>query len=190
MCFFLLGLILVVILFLAAPVSLGYDSPEKRLRVGWLGLKVTRRLGREKPAKPKKPKKPKRISEGLTEGKKAPGFGVMRLLWRQRDLVRELIRRLLGLVLEICRTLSFRDSEATISLPDPMLNGMLSGVLHNIDVQEANLSVNFEERNYAKIRVTVYPYRVVGKLAVFLLDFPYIRTIRLAWAMRKQYRAG
>jgi len=187
MAYFLLGVILLGVIILAAPVSLGYDTPEKRFRVRWLGLTFTKRLGREKPAQPKKAKKPEKIPESPTAKSKGPGFGVTRLLWRQRDLVRELIRKLLGLVWEICRTLSFRDSEATLCLPDPMLNGMLSAVLQHIEVQEAHLSVNFEERNFARIRVTVYPYRIVGRLGVFLLHFPYIRTIRLAWAVKKQY---
>lgn len=185
MAFFLLGLILLGLLILAAPVSLEYNSLEKRFKVRWLGVTFTRMLGREKPEKPKKPEKtPKR----KTAASKARGLGAMKVILRQRDLVRELIRKLLGLALEVCRTLSFRDSEATFSLPDPMLNGILSAVLHNIDVQEANLSVNFEERNYARIRVTVYPYRIVGRLGAFLLHFPYIRTTRLVWAVKKQYR--
>jgi hypothetical protein len=187
MTYFLLGIILLGIILLAAPVYLGYDSPEKRIKVRWLGLTIAWRLGREKSAKPKKPKK---NSESRIDEEKSYSLRVMRSLWRQRDLVRELIRKLLELALEVCRTLSFRDSVAAISLPDPMLNGMFYAVISNIDLQEVHLSVNFEERNYAKIRVTVYPYRVVGKLALFLLDFPYIRTIRLAWALKKQYRAG
>ncbi len=187
MAFFLLGLILLGLLILAAPVSLEYNSLEKRFKVRWLGVTFTRMLGREKPEKPKKPEKtPKR----KTPASKSRGLGAMKVILRQRDLVRELIRKLLGLALEVCRTLSFRDSVAAVSLPDPMLNGMLYAVINHIDLHEMRLSVNFEERNYAKIRVTVYPYRVVGKLAVFLFHFPYIRTIKLAWAMKKQYRTA
>jgi hypothetical protein len=178
MAYLLLGVILLGFILLAAPVSLGYDSLERRLRVRWLGFTITRRPGREKS---------KKVTAPAPAKKKSAGLFSLRPLWRQRDLVRELIRKLLGLALEICRSLSFRDSAAAISLPDPMLNGMLHAVISNINLQEVRLSVNFEERNYARIRVTVYPYRVVGKLAVFLLDFPYIRTIRLAWAMKKQY---
>lgn len=177
MTYFLLGLMLVVIIILAAPLSLGYDSLEKRLKVRWLGLRITRGLGRAKPKK----------SPKSTTGKKKPrGPFALRPIWRQRDLVRELIQKVLGFALEVCRTLSFRDSEATFSLPDPMWNGMLYGVLSNINLQNVNLSLNFEQQNYAKIWVTVYPYRVVQKLAVFLLHFPYLRTIRLAWDLKKQ----
>lgn len=185
MAYFLLGVILVGLILLVAPVSLGYNSLEKWLKVRWLGVTITRGLGREKP---KKPKKPKKIPQGLKA--KTSSSGDIRLLWRQRDLVRELIQKLLRLALEVCRTLSFRDSEATFSLPDPMWNGMLYAVLINIKVQEANLSVNFEARNYAKIWVTLYPYRVAQKLAVFLLYFPYLRTLKLAWGLKRRRRNG
>lgn len=181
MAYFLLGVMLVGIIILAAPLSLGYDSLEKWFKVRWLGLTITKKLGREKP---------KKISKRATGKKKPRGPFAMRPLWRHRDLVRELIRKLLGLALEVYQTLSFRDSEAGFSLPDPMWNGMLFAVLHNINVQEMNLSVNFEERNYAKIWVTVYPYRVVQKLLGFLLHFPYLRTIRLAWDLKKQRQTG
>jgi len=185
MAYVLLGVILAIVIFLlAAPVSLGYDSLEKWLKVRWLGMTLTRRLGRQKP------KKPKKTPESPGSKRKAGNFGAMRLLWRQRDLVRELIRKLLRLFLEVYQTLSFRDSEATVSLPDPMCNGMLYGVLTNIKVQELNLTINFEAHNYAKIWVTVYPYRVLQKLAVFLLDFPYLRTIKLAWGLKQQRQAG
>ncbi|MHB8068853.1 MAG: hypothetical protein ACYDIC_13265 [Desulfobaccales bacterium] len=182
MAYFLLGVILVGMILLMTPVSLGYNSLEQWLKVRWLGVTITRGLGR------KKPKQPKKIPKSL-KAKKSSFEGV-RLLWRQRDLVRELLQKLLGLALQVYQTLSFRDSEAHFSLPDPMWNGMLYAVLTNIEAQELNLSVNFEERNYAKIWVTVYPYRVMQKLAVFLLHFPYLRTLKLAWGLKRRRQAG
>jgi hypothetical protein len=181
MGYFLIGLMLVVIIILAAPLSLGYDSLEKWLKVRWLGLTITRRIGREKP---------KKFSKRAVGKKKTGAPLTMRPLWQQRDLVRELIQKLVGFALELGRTLTFRDSEARISLPDPMWNGMLYAVIRNINVQDVNLSVNFEQRNYAKIWVTLYPYRILQKLAVFLFHFPYRRTIRLAWDLKKQHRTG
>jgi len=181
MGYFLVCLMLVVIIILAAPLSLGYDSLEKWLKVRWLGLTITRRLGQEKP---------KKFSRRAAGKKKTGAPLAMRPLWRQRDLVRELIRKLAGFAWEVGRTLTFRDSEATFSLPDPMWNGMLYAVISNINVQDVNLSVNFEQRNYAKIWVTLYPYRILPKLAVFLCHLPYGRTIRLAWDLKKQYRTG
>jgi hypothetical protein len=66
-----------------------------------------------------------------------------------------------------------------------MWNGLLYGVLPNFHLKDFNLSVNFENRNYVKIWVTVFPYRVVTKLAALLLRLPYIRLFRLAWELRK-----
>lgn len=181
MRYFLLGLILLVTIFLAAPVFLSYNSPEKWLKVRWLGMTFTRELGQEKPAKPPK---------SDTAKKQGPGLAQLRVLWRRRDLIKELIGKLLGLAGEVYRTLSFRDSEAAISLPDPLWNGMLSAVLLNLPVQNIALAVNFEERNYAKIRVDIYPYRVLGKLAVFLCRLPYVRLVRLAWDLKKARGTG
>jgi len=181
MVYLLLGVVLLGIVFLAAPVSLGYNSPEKWLKVRWLGMTFTRELGQEKPAKPPK---------SDTAKKQGPGLANLRVLWRRRDLIKELIGKLLGLAGELYRTLSFRDSEASISLPDPLWNGMLSAVLLNLPVQNIALVVNFEERNYAKIRVVIYPYRVLGKLAVFLLHLPYARLVRLAWDLKRARRTG
>ncbi|MDD5643245.1 MAG: hypothetical protein PHX53_16455 [Syntrophales bacterium] len=175
MLYFLLGLLLVTII-LALPVSLRYDSSEKGLRVRWLGLTFTTKAGKKKPEKTQKKD---------TAKKKRRGFANLGLLWQRRELVKELIGKALGFVWEVGRTLAFRDSAATLSLPDPMWNGMLSAVLLNVNLQNINLSVNFEDRNYAKIRVTIYPYRVLGKLAVFLYRLPYLRLARLAWDLKR-----
>jgi hypothetical protein len=182
MAYFLLGLILVGIIILAAPLSLGYNSVERWFKVRWLGLTFTKGLDQEKP------KKPKKIPKSKTPASK--GLGIVRVILGHRDLVWELIGKFLGFALEVYRTLSFRDSEATFSLPDPAWNGMLYAVVQNINLQEINLSINFEERNYARIWVTVYPYRLLQKLAMFLFHFPFFRTIRLAWALKKQRKAG
>jgi hypothetical protein len=181
MLYLLLGLILLGTLILAAPVSLGYNSLEKWLKVRWLGVTITRGPGRKKPEKPRK---------SDTRKKKGWGSANPRVLWQARDLVRELIGKLLKFAWELCRTLSFRDSEASISLPDPMWNGMLAAVLLNFQVQNIDLAVNFEARNYAKIWVTIYPYRVLGKLAAFLGRLPYVGLVRLAWDLKQARRPG
>jgi hypothetical protein len=175
MVYFLLVLLLVTII-LALPVSLRYDSSEKGLRVRWLGLTITRGAGREKPGKPGKKK---------TGKKKGRGSANLGLWWRRRELVKELIGQALEFAWEAGRTLTFRDSAATFSLPDPMWNGMLSAVLLNVNLPNINLSVNFQDRNYAKIWVIIYPYRVLGKLAVFLCQLPYLRLARLAWDLKR-----
>jgi len=174
--YLILGIILVGLVLLAAPISLGYDSGEPWLRIKWLGLCLKKRLGVEKPKKPRKTMARKSIRHGWT---------VLRRLWEKRELCLELLHQLRRFVLEVFRTLSFRDSEAGISLPDPMLNGLLYAVVSNIHLENLDFSVNFENRNFAKIRVTVYPYRVAGKLAVLLLQLPYIRILRFAWELKK-----
>lgn len=176
LAYFILAVMLMGLVFLAAPISLGYDSREQWYQVEWLGLSVTRRWGREKPQKSPRITKKKR---------KLQGSALMTNLWQRRDLVRALINQVGRFVVEVLRTLTFRDSEAAVSLPDPMWNGVLYGVLANIPWQEVNLSVNFENRNYAKIRVTVYPHRVAWKLAVLLLQLPYRQLLRFAWDLKK-----
>ena len=89
---------------------------------------------------------------------------------------------------ESVRTLSFRDSEVSFSLPDPMWNGMLYGILTNIQLQNVSLSVNFEQRNYAKLWVTAYPYRVAWKLAALLIRLPYLNLLRFAWDLKNPVR--
>ncbi len=114
----------------------------------------------------------------------------MARFWQKRDLVWELLNRLGRFVLEVLRTLSFRDSEATVSLPDPMWNGVLYGVLTNIHLENVDLSVNFEQRNYAKIWVTVYPYRLALQLADLLIRLPLLNIIRFAWDLKHQVKRG
>jgi hypothetical protein len=72
-----------------------------------------------------------------------------------------------------------------LSLPDPTWNGLLYAALSNLTLQDANLSVNFENRPYAKIWLTLYPYRLVQKLAGLLLRLPYLRLLKLVWDLKK-----
>ena len=176
----ILGVLLLGLVILALPVSLGYNSAEKWFQVTWLGLTITRRLGREKPltGRRKTGQKPGKVKRGA----------ILPRLWRQRELVTELIARLGRFASEVCRTLSFRDSEASLSLPDPMWNGVLYGVLTNFRLKNVNLSVNFENRNYARLWVTAYPYRVAWKLAALLVRLPYLNLLRFAWSLKNQVR--
>ena len=176
MSYLILGAILVMLVILAAPISLGYDSVDRRFMVKWLGLTMTKRLEVEKPKKLQKIKPKKRKISALT---------VLRRLWQQRELCLELTNRVGRFVLEVFRTLKFRDSEASVSLPDPMWNGLLYAVVTNIRLENVYLSVNFEHRNYAKIWVTVFPYRVAGKLAGLFVRLPYTRLVRFAWELSK-----
>ena len=172
--YFILGVFLVALVLLAIPISLGYDSAAKWFQVRWLGLTITRRLGKEKPEK---------IGEKTAE-KKNYGRAIMARFWQKRDLVLQLFYQLGRFGLEVVRKLRFRDSVVSFSLPDPMWNGVLYGVLCNFHLDEVNLSVNFVQRNYARIWVTVYPYRVARKLAVLLLHLPYRQMLRFAWDLK------
>ncbi len=179
--YFILGVLLVGIAILAVPISLGYDSVEKWFQVRWLGLTITKRLAAAKPKEPRKIAKKKRKTHDLA---------VMARFWQKRDLVAALLNQIGRFVLEVVRTLSFRDSAASFSLPDPMWNGVLYGVLSNIHLQDVNLSVNFEQRNYAKIWVTVYPHRVARQLTALLIRLPYLNIIRFAWDLKHQVERG
>ena len=176
----ILGGLLLGLVILAVPISLGYNSAEKWFKVKWLGLTITRRLGREKPLTVRR-------KTGRKPGK-VKGGAILPRLWRQRELVAELITRLGRFALEVGRTLSFRDSEASLSLPDPMWNGVLYGVLTGLQLENVNLSVNFENRNYAKLWVTAYPYRVAWKLAALLVRLPYLHLLRFAWDLKHPVR--
>jgi hypothetical protein len=172
MTYLILGILLMGLLILAAPISLRYDSGEQWLRIKWLGLSLKKRLGVEKP------KKPRKI---IGSKNKRVGWAVLWRLWEKRELCLELTHRAWRFVLEIFRTLSFRDSKAVISLPDPMLNGLLYGVVSTLHLENVDLSVNFENRSFAKIRVKIYLYRVAPKFAAFLMHLPYMRILRFAW---------
>ena len=74
MIYFILGVILVGLLILAAPMSLGYDSVEKWFKVKWLGLTMTKRLEAEETEK---------IEAEHHPEKKDSRPGLMRRLWRR-----------------------------------------------------------------------------------------------------------
>jgi hypothetical protein len=175
MIYVILSALLMGVVILAAPISLGYDSGEQWLRIKWLGLSLKKRLDEEKPKKPK----------AITEKRKRRGGAVLKQLWARRELCLELIQRVWRVMLEVFKTLNFRDSEANISLPDPLWNGLLFAVVSNIRLENVDLAVNFEDRNYAKIRVMIYPYRVASKLTAFLVRLPYIRILRFARDLKK-----
>ena len=180
--YFIWGALLLALVVLAVPISLGYDSIENWFQVRWLGLTITSRLGQEKPKKIKKKTAQKK--------RKIHGLAVMAQCWQKRDLVSELLNKIGRLVIEVAGTLRFRDSEASVSLPDPMWNGVLYGVLTNIHLEKVDLSVNFENRNYAKIWVTVYPYQLAGQLAFLLIRLPYLHILKFAWDLKHQVERG
>jgi hypothetical protein len=175
MTYVVLSVLMLGLLFLAAPISLGYDSREQWLKIRWLGLSLKKNLEKGKPKK----------KRGLTQKKKKQGWALLLRLWEKRDLCLELSQRVWRFILGVCRTFNFRESEAGVSLPDPALNGLLFAVVNNIHLDNVALSVNFENHNFAKIRVTIYPYRVARQLAILMLHLPYIRILRFVWDLKK-----
>ncbi len=179
MIYVILGALLLGLLILAAPISLGYDTGEKWLKITWLGLSLRKNLEEEQPKKRK----------AIAEKRKRRVGTVLRRLWAKRELCLELIHRVWRFVLAVFRTLNFQDSEASVSLPDPAWNGLLFAIVTNIHLENVDLSVNFENHNFAKIRVTVYPYRVAQQLITLMLHLPYIRIVRFAWDLKKSRQA-
>jgi hypothetical protein len=170
----LIGLILVMAL-LTFPLSLGYDTREEVLKAKWLGLSFAKRL---RPGKPRKPPKDRRLK------KKAD-----RTIWRgilaDRGLALELLKKTVRFIINLFRRLSFQKTEVSLSLPDPAWNGVLFGMLTNLDLPDIHLSVNFYQQNYAKIWVKFHPYRVAFCAVAFLISLPGVRIVK-AWYKQKK----
>lgn len=163
----LLGMTLLIV-----PLSLGYDSREKVLQGKWFGLSFTKKLRPRKP--PRKRKKKKKTDKTIWRG-----------LLADRGLALELLKKTVKFVVDLGRTLSFQDTEVRLSLPDPAWNGVLYGILTNLDLKNVQLSVNFYDENHAKLWVTLYPYRVAFQVAVFMINLPGIRIVKAFYKHRR-----
>ena len=168
-CLFL-GMALLIV-----PLSLGYDSGEKVLQGKWLGLTFTKRLRPGKPRKPRGDRKPKKKADKT----------IWRGLLADRGLALGLLKKTVKFVIDLGRTLSFKDTKVSLSLPDPAWNGVLYGILTNLDLQDIQLSVNFYHQNHAKLWVTLYPYRVVFRVAAFIISLPGVRIVRAIYKQRR-----
>jgi len=175
-----LGLILIstgvgILALLLVPVSLRFDSREKQLIVRWLGFSIKKKYVPEKPGKP---------------GEEVPRRGWLfrtmgQLIMEDRTLACDMVPRLFRSVVSVIRSVSVRDMEATFSVPDPMWNGLLHGVLANMSTKNAHLSMNFENVNYIRGSIHFYPYRVLREVAGLLIRLPYRRMIRGALSRKK-----
>lgn len=163
----LLGMALLIV-----PLSLGYDSREKVLKGKWFGLSFTKKLRARKP--PRDRKKKKKSDKAIWRG-----------LLADKGLALELIKKTMRLVIDLGRTLSFKDTEVSLSLPDPAWNGVLYGILTNLDLKNIHLSVNFYDENHAKLWVTLYPYRVVFRVAAFMVSLPGVRIVKAFYKQRR-----
>ncbi len=164
------------ILLLGTPLTLSYDSREPRLQLTWLGLTFHPggRGGKPDRGKPSRPR-----------GEHLGALGLLRLLVRERSLFLDLLAKGFRFGPEFIRRLSFKDSRAAVSLPDPMANGLLCALVASYPLPGLRLRVNFQGVNFACIVVTCYPYRVAPPLAGLLLHLPYGRLLRLARKLKR-----
>ena len=172
----LLAISLGILVFLLTPVSLRFDSTQKYLNVEWMGLSITKSIGRKKPGRPKEK------AEKEKKGKiKALG---LRLL-RDRGLIFELLQKGYRSMIDLLQSVSIREIEATFSTPDPVWNGVLYGIFTNIHFENVNLSMNFQNINYVRVWGQFYSYKIVKVGAGLLIRLPYRRIIRTALYTKK-----
>jgi len=174
-----LALFLLAITCMTAPVRLRYDSDDKRLRATWLGLSYTRHFGTKEPRQQKPEATPTRSRQPTA-----------RRLWQDRDLVAQVCRELWTALKALCRVATFQGTEASVSLPDPMWTGVVSGLLAAVRVDQLRLSANFENVNYARIRVRFRPYQFLWILAAAAMRLPCVRILRTVRSIRKQQHTG
>ncbi len=168
----LLTLTVAILGFLLIPVSLRFDSTEKSLTVRWMSLSVTKTLGREKPRRPKEKK----------WTLKAFGRGLL----KDRYLFAELLQKGYRTVIDLVRSVSIREMEATFSTPDPLWNGVLWGVFANIHLENVSLSMNFQNINSVRGWLQFHPYRIIKVAVGLLIRLPYLRIIRTASSIKRR----
>lgn len=171
----LLVLFMGILASLMIPVSVRFDSTEKYFNVDWMSLSLTRLLRRKGPRRPReKPEKKRHI------------IAIGRFLLRDRNLGLEIFQRGYRSVTEMVQSVSIREMEANLSTPDPMWNGVLSGVFANIELENVSLSTNFQNINSVKGRLQVYPYKIIKVVTGFLVRLPYRRIIKAALHTKKR----
>ena len=168
---FLILLVVVsgILAVLLIPVSLRFDSRQKRISVEWLRFSVTRRLVR------KKRKVPKERSERET---KRTIKAIGRFFLSDRDLFLELCAAAYRFVIDLLRSVSVRKLEVNLSTTDPMWNGVISGVLANVHLENVSLAANFQTENHIKGWLQLYPYKLLKVSTGLLFRLPYRRMIR------------
>ena len=171
-----LAISLGILVFFVAPVSLRFDSTQKYLIIGWMGLSLTKSLDGKKQRRPKE--KPEKEKKG-----KIKAIGLRFL--KDRDLIVELLQKGYRSMIDLLRSVSIWEIDATFSTPDHMLNGVLYGVLINIHFENVNLMMNFQNINYVRGWVQFYPYKIVKVGAGLLTRLPYRRIIRTALYTKK-----
>jgi len=142
-----------------------------------MGLSVEKRLSR---------KKPRRSVEKPERKKKRNIKAIGLRLAKDRDLILELFQKGYRSMIDVLRSVSNQEIEATFSTPDPMWNGVLYGILTNIHFENVNLSMNFQNINYIRGCLQFHPYKIVKVSLGLLIRLPYRRIIRTALYIKKQ----
>lgn len=158
------------------PVGLSLDSAGRELSLSWYGRPVHRLpwpgQGRKKPAKPKKEKR-------KAKKKKSRPW----LLWAERDLALDLVGRGFRLIGRLIRRIEISRLEGEVSLPDPMVTGLLCAALVPLNRGDnVSLTANFENRNRLLVRASIRPYQIFFELGRFIATLPYYRLLKTAAA--------
>ncbi len=185
----LLAILLGIAALLLIPVSLRFDSTQRSLHVGWMGLSFTKSLARKrlKPAKEvpvirKETKKPKEKPEETKKGRISVAG---KLLLKERELMIELLQRGYRSILDLFRSFSIREMEASVSTPDPMWNGVLAGIFASVSLEDVKLSANFQNINYVRGWLLFRPYRVAIAAAGLFIRLPYRHIIKTLLSIKK-----
>ena len=164
---------------LLAPVSLKFDSALRSLQVRWMGLSISMRLAG---------KKPRKLKERPQRDRKHRIGAIGATLFKDRDVIFELLQRGYHLVIDVVRSLSIRELQANFSTSDPMWNGVLYGIFSGIHFDNVDLSVNFQNINSVKGWFQLYPYKLIKVAAGVLIRLPYRRIVRAALDIRRAVR--
>lgn len=180
----LLALIISLTLFtgilaiLLMPTSIRFDSTERLVRVGWSTFSVTIKPGSKARAAKGKPKK--RIEKLLQT--------LGRLSMRDPRLLLAILRTAGRSVNDLARSITVREFEADLSLPDPLSNGVLWGILAGLPVKRVTLRVNFQNINRVRGHVQASPYRLLAVAGCFLVRLPHRRVIGTLTRLRREQR--
>lgn len=161
------------------PVSLRFDSSENYIKLEWLGFSITKKLERKKPRRPK---------EKLKKEEKPVIKAIGRLLVVDRYLLFDLLQKGYHLAIDVLHSVSVRELEADFSTPDPMWNGVLSGIFANTRFKNATLTTNFQNINHVRGWLQFHPQRVVRVVAGLVICLPYGRIIRTVLYIKRQKR--
>ncbi|MFQ5793727.1 MAG: DUF2953 domain-containing protein [Candidatus Bipolaricaulia bacterium] len=176
-------------------VTIGTDLKRKRFQLSLFGLRVfSRATDRRKPKKKKKQKPKKKKKKKRKRGR----FSI-RQLWRERDLIVEVIRIAFRFIVNLIRRIRIDrlHVEAQIATPDPAWTGFLYGTLAGITyplnaaVPSISLAVrpDFESDRptvNGELAIHLRLIHPVGGVIRLLFALPKWRLIRVLWKNRRR----